>query len=454
MFAWVGCENCSLYQVARRLERLGVRTRHGLTRWNRVTIWGMLRNPAYRGEAAYGRRRRGERRPRARPRRGQPQVPKSPQSSYEQPASEHIRIAVPALVDAHLFDAVAERLEENRRRLRQRQRGARYLLSGLLVCADCRYAVCGQSSSGGRGYYRCVGRDPYRCGGQPVCQSRTQLADDLDATVWKDASALLSEPGRLREEFERRQRRPNQVVSAGQKDRVRSAIVKVKQSISRLIDAYAEGLVDHGDFEPRVRRLRERHSKLETELRTLHEQIEKEQDLRLVLQRFDEFADQIRAGLDTADFTQRREILRALIKRVEVGPANIRIVYKVPPHPFVNGPHGGRVQDCWKLQRTSMHTNAHHLPFRVGQTRRHCNAQEGRGFGAKTAKLFIVGLILLNPLDSLIVPPACWFLVPQFPVGDGQEEPVEAVATVAELPRFLQRRHGSLPVAGPAIGRA
>jgi site-specific DNA recombinase len=187
-----------------------------------------------------------------------------------------------------------------------------------------------------------------------VCQSRTQSADDLDATVWKDARALLSEPERLREEFERRQRRPNQVVSADQKDRVRSAIVKVKQSMSRLIDAYAEGLVEHGDFEPRVRRLRERHGKLETELQTLHEQIEEEQDLRLVLQRFDEFADQIRAGLDTADFTQRREILRALIKRVEVGHADIRIVYKVPPRPFVNGPHGGRVQDCLSLLQLKM----------------------------------------------------------------------------------------------------
>ncbi len=34
-------------RVALRLEQLGVRTRHGQTRWNRVTIWGMLRNSAY-----------------------------------------------------------------------------------------------------------------------------------------------------------------------------------------------------------------------------------------------------------------------------------------------------------------------------------------------------------------------------------------------------------------------
>ena len=49
-------------------------------------------------------------------------------------------IAVPALVDEALFEAVAEQLAENRRRARQRQRGARNLLQGLVVCKRCGYA--------------------------------------------------------------------------------------------------------------------------------------------------------------------------------------------------------------------------------------------------------------------------------------------------------------------------
>jgi hypothetical protein len=47
-------------------------------------------------------------------------------------------IPVPALVDAALFDAVAEQLQENRERARVPQRGAKYLLQGLIVWA--RYA--------------------------------------------------------------------------------------------------------------------------------------------------------------------------------------------------------------------------------------------------------------------------------------------------------------------------
>jgi site-specific DNA recombinase len=50
---------------------------------------------------------------------------------------------VPALIDPALFDAVQEQLEENRRRARIPQKGSRYLLQGLLVCAQCGYAYHG-----------------------------------------------------------------------------------------------------------------------------------------------------------------------------------------------------------------------------------------------------------------------------------------------------------------------
>jgi site-specific DNA recombinase len=45
-------------------------------------------------------------------------------------------IPVPPLIEEALFEAVQEQLAENRRRARQSQRGARYLLQGLL-CAKC-----------------------------------------------------------------------------------------------------------------------------------------------------------------------------------------------------------------------------------------------------------------------------------------------------------------------------
>src|SRR5215218_10515020 len=68
-------EGLAIAQIARWLSEQGVPTRTGKAVWDRSTVWGMLRNPAYRGEAAYGKtqvtgkpsrptritRRRGER---------------------------------------------------------------------------------------------------------------------------------------------------------------------------------------------------------------------------------------------------------------------------------------------------------------------------------------------------------------------------------------------------------
>ena len=42
----------------------GISSPSGKTCWGRGTVWNILRNPAYMGQAAYGRRRVGERRTR------------------------------------------------------------------------------------------------------------------------------------------------------------------------------------------------------------------------------------------------------------------------------------------------------------------------------------------------------------------------------------------------------
>jgi len=347
IFAWLGQDGCSLREVARRLEKLGVLTRRGLSRWNPATIRQMVKNPAYRGQAAYGKTQLGERQ-RLRPKRGQPQVPRRLLVPKQRPVSARIPIPVPAVVDADLFALVQERLEENRCRLRQRQTGPSHFLQGLAVCGVCGYAIYGINRYGRgkvRSYYRCFGRDGSRFSGQSRCTNCPQPTQDLDAVVWNDICLLLCEPGRLREEFERRQQNP--YADQAQNDRLRVAIVKVKQSISRLIDAYTAGFVEASDFEPRITRLKERLAKLNGELNGLVQEVQHKEELRLVFGRFEDFAEQINENLAAADWKHRREILRALVKRVEVVNETINIVYKVPDHPFVKGPQGGLLPHCW-----------------------------------------------------------------------------------------------------------
>jgi len=147
IFGWVGVERLSIGEVARRLNESPVRTRTGKANWDRTTVWGMLKNPAYKGAAAYGKTRVGPLRPRLREQRGHPLQPHRAVSTCDVPQVEWIDVPVPALVDEALFEAVQAQLQENRARARQRTRGARYLLQGLLICAQCQYAYYGKAVS-------------------------------------------------------------------------------------------------------------------------------------------------------------------------------------------------------------------------------------------------------------------------------------------------------------------
>ena len=64
VFEWVGRDRFSINKVARRLTSMQIPTSTGNSRWNRATVWGMLKNPAYQGCAAFGKTRRGPARPR------------------------------------------------------------------------------------------------------------------------------------------------------------------------------------------------------------------------------------------------------------------------------------------------------------------------------------------------------------------------------------------------------
>src|SRR3954471_1143469 len=99
IFAWVGQERCSIGEVCRRLRREGIPSRTGKPAWDRSVVWATLKNPAYRGTAAFGKTRAGEVKPqRLRPQRGRPEQPRRPVSRLDTPPCDQIFIDVPGLV--------------------------------------------------------------------------------------------------------------------------------------------------------------------------------------------------------------------------------------------------------------------------------------------------------------------------------------------------------------------
>src|SRR6516162_5443576 len=51
LFAWVALERCSIGEVCRRLRERGIASPRGKGSWDRTTVWGLLKNPVYIGQA-------------------------------------------------------------------------------------------------------------------------------------------------------------------------------------------------------------------------------------------------------------------------------------------------------------------------------------------------------------------------------------------------------------------
>ena len=90
-------EGWSIGAIARWLNEQGIETRKA-ARWERSTVWGMLRNPAYEGKACFGKTERAERRKITRPLRQRGGFSPRVSASRERPRAEWIEISVPALV--------------------------------------------------------------------------------------------------------------------------------------------------------------------------------------------------------------------------------------------------------------------------------------------------------------------------------------------------------------------
>jgi site-specific DNA recombinase len=104
----------SIGAITRHLNEQQVPTCKGLGRWERSTVWAMLRNPAYKGTACFGKTAIAPRQRITRPIRLRGGVVPRNSASHERPAEDWIAIPVPALISEEAFALAAERLEANK----------------------------------------------------------------------------------------------------------------------------------------------------------------------------------------------------------------------------------------------------------------------------------------------------------------------------------------------------
>lgn len=114
---------------------------------------------------------------------------------------------------------------------------------------------------------------------------------------------------------------------------VERQLTKLRGGIGRLIDSYAESVISKAEFEPRLAGMRQRVAKLEAEATALQNAAEQAHSFQLVVGKLETFAALVRDQLDEADWATRRDLVRTLVRRIEVDDQHVRVVFRVGPEP-------------------------------------------------------------------------------------------------------------------------
>ena len=130
----------SINAIARHLNDKRTPTQKRKSRWERSTVWGMLRNPAYKGRACFGKTEQSERKKITRPLRNRGGFSARCSSHRERPVEDWIEIPVPEIVNEETFALAQEQLQQNKKHSPRRTTEPT-LLQGLLVCKECGYAL-------------------------------------------------------------------------------------------------------------------------------------------------------------------------------------------------------------------------------------------------------------------------------------------------------------------------
>ena len=327
-------EGLSIGEITRRLNKDGVPTRKRNARWERSTVWAMLRNPAYRGPACFGKTCISARTRVMRPQRRRGVSTPSLTASHERPRQEWIEIPVPALVSEESFARAQELLQENKTRSRRRTIEPS-VVQGLVSCAKCGYAFSRTSTyttARKIHYYKCIGSDSWRKLGGPVCDNRRLVRQDLlDQIVWTEVIRLLEDPTLIQQELDRR------LAAMRYSDPTRKRVqclerelTQAGKAIERLLNAYQEGLLEIDQLRERMPMLRQRERSIRTELQAIADQTADHAAFLRLAETLTAFLSRLRNAAETLSISERQRIVRLVVKEVLVGDDAITIRHSIP----------------------------------------------------------------------------------------------------------------------------
>jgi site-specific DNA recombinase len=176
-------------------------------------------------------------------------------------------------------------------------------------------------------YYRCSGTDAYRFGGERICSNTQIRAESLEAEIWENVCKIVRNPGSLQHENQDSKQRDALLENV---DTLSAQRQKLRHGLERLIDSLAEGVIDKDQFTSRMNRTKARIADIDKTIGTQAADEDRRAHVRSVMSRLAELSTHLKSQLKNADFATKREIVRALVQRIEIGPTKVAVVLRLP----------------------------------------------------------------------------------------------------------------------------
>ena len=400
VFAIYTQQRFSINAIARLLNERGISTRAGKTRWERSTVWGLLRNPAYEGKACFGKTEQSERQRITRPLRQRNSSSHRSNCHRDRPRADWIEVPVPALVSEETFALAQEQLTKNKHHSPRRTIEPT-LLQGMLVCQQCGYVLYRSSTRTSKRklyYYRCLGSDAYRHFKGALCTNRPVRSDYLDQFVWDQIIGLLDNGTLIQAEIDRRKEAARNSDPRRQRsETLRREQVRLGNNVARLITAYQEGLVSLAQLRQRMPELNKKSQCVESELQSLETAAVDQARYLQLAESLDGFRVKLRERAKTLDVCERQQILRLLVKEVLVAADRLTIRHSIPipqagtvsyePQPTGSYPSGASQKPSYLLRSRSTHSSPAESPPPSSSTISHLpstrpSATSGSGGGS------------------------------------------------------------------------
>ena len=292
--------------VAAFLNAKGIRTRDG-GRWGIAAVHKILTRTTYIGRHRFNN--------------------VEAKSGARKAETEVVETTVPSIVDTEEFQALQALLRSRSPQLQApRVVSGPTLLTGICFCAACGGAMTLRTSGKGEQYryYTCSTTARQ---GRTGCKGRTVPMNQLDEIVIDHLESRLLDPVRLEEMLiglmERRERSTDRRrVHASE---LKKAAVEADAKVTRLYAAIENGVADLAD--PNLKTRLTELIAMRDAARTEVERLEAAPDERsLTSDDLLRFAEAARRRMRTGDGAFRRDHIRALAQRVEVGTHEVRII--------------------------------------------------------------------------------------------------------------------------------